>query len=559
MSNRKTISLCMIAKNEARFIEECLESFRDAVDEIILVDTGSTDATMEIAERAGAKIFHFDWCDDFAAARNESIKHAQSDWVLWMDADERLAPGGAQVLREAVARDNFDFGYMPMHDALSLSFVAEEVVSGRARRGEPYLLPRLLRRLPDLRFEGVVHENVNCWISTHPRVEVLETAAIHLGYVPELRQARDKDRRNLKLLQKRVEIEPNNATVHGFLAQEYLILGDVDEARLAAENGWRVAEANPDAFSYSLRLALVRAQLQLKDGLVEAALNTVVRAEQRVGAHPDLNLFGGIVLMRLALQSKDPQDRRDRLDGAGEAFQSALDLGDQVFPERCMGRSANVIGLVGLGTVGILRGRTENALYCFDQALETEPTNPEIQLARAEALVLLGRPAEALNIVEPLLRDAPDAWLVGARAAEELGDIDTFEVLLGRATDLAQRQDYVDLHRKELQSLLQARLSAYRGDPKPGPGAVGAACALMVGIRPDRRAIEMDDYDQAEVSLLFRNLVRLGKGALLGRLGKAKAERMLPGVQALARNIAPDLLIGSPQHHASKAEPALVR
>lgn len=561
MSNAIKISLCMIVKNEAAFLGDCLDSFRDAVDEMIVVDTGSSDETREIAERAGAQVFHFQWCDDFAAARNESLRLAHGDWVLWMDADERLVPGGAQVLRETIARDDFDFGYLAMHDARHLDSSPDDVVSGRSRAGEPYLLPRLLRRLPDLRFEGVVHENVNWWIASHQRVRVLDTAAIHLGYVPEIRKDRDKDRRNLKLLQTRAELEPDNATVHGFLAQEYLVLGEVDKARDAAEIGWAVSEANPDAFSYSLRLAMVRAQLQLKDGAPEDALRTVVRAEQHVGAHPDLHLFGGIVLLRLALESDRPDVRRDRLDGAGEAFQAAQDLGDQVFAERCMGRSANVLGLAGLGTVAVLRGRPEDALVCFEKALEEDPGNLDVELSRAEALVAAGRAPEALKVVEPRLRDTPDAWLVGAAAAEALGDIETFSVLLNRASQIAESREFSAPHRKEIQAGMLARASAYAGEPLPGPGATGAVCALLVGARPERPSVDIDDCERNEIQLLIRNLVGLGRSELLEKLGKSRADRMLPGIHSVMRATVPGVAVGSKKRSSRAREktPALAR
>ena len=542
MSNAIKLSLCMIAKNEAAFLGECLESFREAVDEIVVVDTGSTDATVAIAERAGAKVFHFTWCDDFAAARNESLSHATGDWVLWMDADERLAPGGARVLREAIAAGDFDFAYLPMHDARTLQSAPEDVLSGRARSGEPYMLPRLLRRLPDLCFEGVVHENVNWWIAIHRRVRVLDTAAVHFGYVPELRKNRDKDRRNLKLLETRVQLEPDNATVHGFLAQEYLILGEIENARAAAEKGWAVSEANPDAFSYSLRLAMVRAQLQLQDGATEDALRTVVRAEQRTGPHPDLHLFGGVALLRLALQSTDPGERRMRMDGAGEAFQAALDLGDRVFAERCMGRSADVLGIAGLGMVALLRGRPQAALDCFDQALEAEPANEAIQVSRAEALVDLDRVPEALRILEPLLKDTPDAWLVAASAAESVGDVATAAVLLGKAAEIAERREYSDPHRKNLQEAVQARVSAYAGEVQPGAGAAGAVCALMAGAKPERPAQELDDYESREVRVLLRNLVALGRQDLLQGLTKSKADRLVPGLGSVVRGVLPSTI-----------------
>ena len=87
-----TVSLCMIVKDEELFLRDCLESIKNVIDQIVIVDTGSRDATIDIAKEYKASIYHFKWCDDFSAARQESIKHANCDWILYLDADERLRP-----------------------------------------------------------------------------------------------------------------------------------------------------------------------------------------------------------------------------------------------------------------------------------------------------------------------------------------------------------------------------------------------------------------------------------------------------------------------------------
>jgi len=97
-----TVSLCMIVKNEEAYLADCLASAKPFVDEMVIVDTGSTDRTVEIAQRFGANVFHFPWCDDFAAARNESLRHASGDWILEVDADERVPPELAQEIRAAI-------------------------------------------------------------------------------------------------------------------------------------------------------------------------------------------------------------------------------------------------------------------------------------------------------------------------------------------------------------------------------------------------------------------------------------------------------------------------
>lgn len=89
----KTISLCMIVKNEEKVLSKCLESVQGIVDEIIIVDTGSTDKTLDVAKKYTDKIYYFDWISDFSAARNESLKYANSDYILILDADEYLEEG----------------------------------------------------------------------------------------------------------------------------------------------------------------------------------------------------------------------------------------------------------------------------------------------------------------------------------------------------------------------------------------------------------------------------------------------------------------------------------
>jgi len=84
------VSLCIIVKNEAHNLRDCVAPVADSVGDIVVVDTGSTDGTVEIARGLGARVFSFAWVDSFAAARNESLRHAVGDWVLWLDADDRV-------------------------------------------------------------------------------------------------------------------------------------------------------------------------------------------------------------------------------------------------------------------------------------------------------------------------------------------------------------------------------------------------------------------------------------------------------------------------------------
>src|SRR5438128_5043091 len=103
LCNQKTtpmsISLCLMVRNEEEKLAACLQSAAGLVDETIVVDTGSTDGTRELASKLGARLFEFPWCDDFAAARNECIRHARGDFIFWMDADESIDSSNREKLR----------------------------------------------------------------------------------------------------------------------------------------------------------------------------------------------------------------------------------------------------------------------------------------------------------------------------------------------------------------------------------------------------------------------------------------------------------------------------
>lgn len=128
--DRPRLSAAMILKNEERRLPACLESVRGIVDEIVVVDTGSTDRTCEIAAAHGARIFHHPWQGDFSLHRNQSLDYATGDWVLIIDGDEVLSPGNLRPLLEAVHGD-------PAVDALSVRVDAVGPGGPRRRPGGP--------------------------------------------------------------------------------------------------------------------------------------------------------------------------------------------------------------------------------------------------------------------------------------------------------------------------------------------------------------------------------------------------------------------------------------
>ena len=165
------LSLCMIVKNEQHFLRECLLSVQDFVDEIVIVDTGSSDETKDIAREFTSLVFDFPWNDDFAAARNESLRHATGDWILILDADEILDAKAAGRLREALAAEEAWAYYLPQLHYTNTYLSHPDFIP--LREGElggefaaefkgyyPCFVIRLFRRDPGILFSYCVHETV---------------------------------------------------------------------------------------------------------------------------------------------------------------------------------------------------------------------------------------------------------------------------------------------------------------------------------------------------------------------------------------------------------------
>ncbi|MBI5362899.1 MAG: glycosyltransferase family 2 protein, partial [Planctomycetes bacterium] len=211
------ISLCAIVRDEERFLADCLASVRGVADELVVVDTGSTDRTRAIALAAGATVVDFAWIDDFAAARYAGLARASGTHVLVLDADERLARGAGAAVRRAAENGELAIGMLPLHDADALDAREEDVLAGRRRLAPPAWLPRFFRRDPGRVFHRRVHETILVPGEALPprSLEAVDAPIVHLGEVKELRAARGKDRRNTTLLERAVAEDPADGELAG--------------------------------------------------------------------------------------------------------------------------------------------------------------------------------------------------------------------------------------------------------------------------------------------------------------------------------------------------------
>jgi len=204
-SSPMRLSICLIVKNEEQFLAKCLKSVRGLSAQVIVVDTGSTDRTVEIAREFGAEIYSFAWCDDFGAARNAALEHATGDWVLMLDADEELPEGQhAKLLAD-------------MKIATTIAFRLPLVNAGQENEGRSFV-PRLFRNAPEVFFNGRIHEQVFASLLVPAKKWGLKTGfgtaeLLHHGYTKELIRDRNKIARNLKLLHAAIEENPGDVNL----------------------------------------------------------------------------------------------------------------------------------------------------------------------------------------------------------------------------------------------------------------------------------------------------------------------------------------------------------
>jgi len=162
------LSLCMIVKDEEYFLDQCLSAATNHVDEIIVVDTGSTDSTREIAARYTDKVFEFAWDNDFSNARNFSLAQARGDWILVLDADEVISGPDLEAMRVVIASSELDGYFLVRRDynnnALEGGWVSvqEETPLSKGYRGyHKHPVCRVFRNRKDIRYRGLVHERID--------------------------------------------------------------------------------------------------------------------------------------------------------------------------------------------------------------------------------------------------------------------------------------------------------------------------------------------------------------------------------------------------------------
>jgi tetratricopeptide (TPR) repeat protein len=421
-ASQPKISLVMIVKNEEKFLEGCLESVRDWVDEIVIVDTGSTDRTQEIAQQFGAKVSRFEWCDDFSAARNYSLDQATGDWALWLDADERLTAESGRAMRALIAGAPASIGgYMVSIKNFMRKDELADVSWHRACR--------LFRNHPEIRFTGRIHEqNARSIEQAGYQLSSSPLCIEHYGYIGEIMLERDKHARFLRMLTREVEENPDSTfrSFHQFnLGNAYYTMQDYENAvRWFAE-----ADRDPDiGQEYVAVLYTEWASALYFLGRQEEALRVCDRAESFGISHPGLEFARG----HARLQMK-------QLDEAEAHFLRALEQGQSAEGSFVGDQGAFTYkAFYGLALVSLERERYSDTIHYCQKALEIHPGCIEALYLQAKVFRRTGLPAEARQRLETLLNHAPTEPAFVEEMALTLYDLADYSAALGYLRQASQ-------------------------------------------------------------------------------------------------------------------------
>ncbi len=281
------VSLTMIVKDEEANLADCLKSVADLVDEMVVVDTGSTDRTKEIAAELGAKVIDFPWSDSFAAARNKAIDHASGEWIFWLDADDRLDEDNRRKLLDLFAGLGEENRVYLMRCACM-----PEPVSGSAA---VLRHARLFRNRPDVRWQYRVHEQIlPAALRSGAEKQWSDVIIRHTGYQDPAARHR-KLERNLRLCRLDLAEYPDDPYVKYQLGRTLVDLGQPREAlpllRQSIEGARPESTYARGAYQW---LSVVLQQL----GQRKEALDVCREGRQRYPDHHDLLFHEAILHMQ---------------------------------------------------------------------------------------------------------------------------------------------------------------------------------------------------------------------------------------------------------------------
>ncbi len=384
------LSLCMIVRDEQEMLPRCLAAVADAVDEMVIVDTGSTDDTVDIARSFGARVLFHEWTGSFAEARNVSFDAASGDWVIYLDADEVLVSEDAGLLRSLTG-----------HTWREAFYLSETNYTGDLDDGTAvtHNALRMFRNRPEYRFEGRLHEQIANRLPGYlpERLEASGVRIEHYGYLGVVRDGREKSRRNIELLRLQQAESPPSAFLHYNLGSEYAA-ADLPHAALAEfQRSWALLADLPDGESYEFAPALMNRLVKALRACGQPA-DAIARAEEglaRFEGFTDLVLEQAMAAIALGKE-----------DHATRLLERCIEMGDAPRRYTATVGSGSYIPMGQLAALKRSAGDLHGAIELLERCLREHPAFTGSVLPYASALLASG--VEPRAAVAELERHMPN-------------------------------------------------------------------------------------------------------------------------------------------------------
>lgn len=300
------LSLCMIVKNEEDCIARCLNSAKDVVDEIIIVDTGSTDNTVNICEAFQTKVVSYEWNESFADARNYAVEKSSGNWIIWLDADEELDKADRYRLREGTHFDDYDVVTLHL-----INYIGDRM----SEHNTMEMAHTRLFRNNGLKFKNKMHEVLDYSNVPKERIGHLNVKLHHYGYLNSIKEKKEKSDRNMKMLKQQIKEGENVHWAHYYIASEHYNKQQYTEAldrinlSIAAFLDKKVL---PPSMVYKLKYSILIAM-----GSFESALLGIEKALMLHPDYVDLLFYKGMILYYL-----------EKYEPAISCFEECIEMGE---------------------------------------------------------------------------------------------------------------------------------------------------------------------------------------------------------------------------------------
>ncbi len=399
------LSLCMIVRDNEETLVPCLESIKPWVDEMIIVDTGSVDRTMDIVKEFGGKLFEFPWCDDFSAARNVSLDHASGEWLFWMDSDDTITAECGQRLRE-LADSN--------HDPRIMGYVMQVHCPGGSESGmEEHTVVdhvKMFRNREDLRFEGRIHEQVLMPIRRlGGEIAATDIYVVHSGSDRSEESQKAKVERDMRILKKDLEERPDHPFVLFNFAMTYAESHEYEKAiewcKKCLEHSTPNESHVPKTYAY-----LANCLLQLERA--EESLEVCKNARQLYPNDAEL-------LFREAMSFQ-------AIDNHSEAISCYKQILDLETPESLRSTDPGITGFKCRFNLGVAYRDAKMDLHAerqWRQVLDECPSYIPAQLALTEILIA-NRRLQTSRVLAKRWQESEESRLIGLLLEAQVTELD---------------------------------------------------------------------------------------------------------------------------------------